>query len=229
MGLTRTALIRPVAITMLFLALAAMGVVAYTRLPIERFPTISFPSVSISVGYPGAAPEDVEALVTKPIEDAVVGINGIDTIESTSNEGSSRVSINFVEGTDVNQSSIDVERKINTVRRKLPTTVTDPSINKADISSFPVMNIGVSSNKLKPQDLAQVVNDQIQPLIQSINGVADATAVGEVTRQINVRVDTDKMRAYGISLTQIQNALVNQNLALPAGPIRTNLQVYNTR
>src|SRR5579862_1324583 len=100
MSLTRIALIRPVAITMLFLALAAMGVVAYTRLPVERFPTISFPVVTVGVGYPGAAPEDVEALVTEPIENAVVGINGIDTITSTSNQGQSTVKINFVEGTD---------------------------------------------------------------------------------------------------------------------------------
>ncbi|HEY8695517.1 MAG TPA: efflux RND transporter permease subunit [Chloroflexota bacterium] len=229
MGLTRTALLRPVAITMMFLALAAMGIIAYTRLPVERFPTISFPSVSISVGYPGAPPEDVEALVTKPLEDAVIGINGIDTISSNSNEGNSRVSIRFVEGTDVNATSIDVERKVNQVRRKLPATATDPSIFKADITAFPVMNIGVSSDKLKPQDLAQVVNDTIQPALQSINGVADATAQGEVTRQINVRVDTNKLRAYGLSLTQVQNALVNQNIALPGGPIRTDLQVYNTR
>ncbi|MBV9120176.1 MAG: efflux RND transporter permease subunit, partial [Chloroflexi bacterium] len=229
MGLTRVALLRPVAITMLFLALAAMGVISYTKLPVERFPPISFPSVSVSVGYPGAAPEDVEALVTKPIEDAVVGVSGIDTIESTSSEGSSRVQISFLEGTDVNAASIDVERKVNQVRRKLPTTVSDPSISKADITAFPVMNIAISSTKLKPADLAQEVNDNIQPLIQSIPGVADATANGEVTRQIQIRVDTDKLRSYGLSLTQVQNALTNQNIALPAGPIRTNLQVFNTR
>jgi HAE1 family hydrophobic/amphiphilic exporter-1 len=229
MGLTRVALLRPVAITMLFLALAAMGVVAYTRLPVQRFPTVSFPVVTVSTGYPGAPPEDVEALVTKPIEDAVVGVNGIDTISSSSNQGQSRVQIKFVEGTDVNLASIDVQRKVNTVRRRLPTTVSDPSISKADITAFPVMNIGISSSKLSKADLGEVVDDEIQPLIQSINGVADASAFGEVRRQINVRVDTDKLRAYGVSLTQVQNALVQQNLALPGGPIRTNLQVFNTR
>src|SRR6185437_13397602 len=149
MGLTRVALLRPVAITMMFLALAAMGIIAYTRLPVERFPTISFPSVSISVGYPGAAPEDVEALVTIPLENAVIGINGIDTITSSSNEGNSRVNIRFVEGTDVNAASIDVERKVNQVRRRLPTDAGDPSISKADVNAFPVMNIAVSSDKLK--------------------------------------------------------------------------------
>src|SRR5437667_12809881 len=127
MGLTRTALLRPVAITMMFLALAAMGIVAYTRLPVERFPPISFPVVSISVGYPGAAPEDVEALVTKRLENAVIGINGIDTVLSTSSEGNSRVTVRFVEGTDINAAAIDVGRKVNQIRRALPSDVTDPS------------------------------------------------------------------------------------------------------
>src|SRR5579859_5219439 len=166
MGLTRIALIRPVAITMLFLALAAMGVVAYTKLPVERFPPISFPSVNVSVSYPGAAPEDVEALVTMPLENAVVGVNGIDTIESTSSEGRSTVQIRFVEGTDVNAASIDIERKVNAVRRNLPTTAGDPSISKADITNFPVMNLAISSDKLKQVELAQLVNDAIQPTIQ---------------------------------------------------------------
>src|ERR1051326_6361578 len=125
MGLTRTALIRPVAITMMFLALAAMGVLAYTRLPVQRFPNVSFPVVTVSVGYPGAPPEVVEALVTKPIEGSVVALNGIDTISSTSNQGQSRVVIRFLEGTDVNLASIDVQRLVNTVRRRLPTTATD--------------------------------------------------------------------------------------------------------
>src|SRR5581483_5890666 len=205
MGLTRVALLRPVAITMLFMALAAMGIVSYTKLPVERFPQISFPSVNVSVSYPGAAPEDVEALVTKPIENAVIGINGINTISSTSSEGSARVQVSFVEGTDVNAASIDIERKINQVRRQLPSTAGDPSISKADVNAFPVMNIAVSSDKLQPADLAQVVNDNIQPLLQSINGVADATASGEVTRQVQVRIDPAKLQAYGLSLTQVQN------------------------
>src|SRR5581483_1848925 len=229
MGLTRVALIRPVAITMMFLALAAMGIVAYTRLPVERFPPISFPSINIFVSYPGAAPEDVESLVTIPIENAVIGLNGIDTISSDSNEGSSRVGIRFVEGTDVNAASIDVERKVNQVRRRLPTDATDPSISKADVNAFPVMNIAVSSDKLRIQDLTQLVDDEIQPLVQSVPGVADATRLGGARRQIQIRVDVNKLRSYGISLTNVQNALANQNIGLPGGPVRSELQVFNTR
>jgi HAE1 family hydrophobic/amphiphilic exporter-1 len=229
MGLTRVALLRPLAITMLFMALGAMGIVSYTKLPVERLPPISFPSVNISVNYPGAAPEDVEALVTKPIEDAVVSVNGINTIESTSSEGSSRVQLMFVEGTDVNQAAIDVQNLLSRIQKNLPSTATAPAISKANINAFPIMNIAVSSSKLQPVQLAQVVNDEIQPAIQSVNGVADATASGEVTRQIQVRVDTSKLAAYGLSLTQVQNAIANNNVGLPAGPIRTQTQVYNTR
>jgi hydrophobic/amphiphilic exporter-1 (mainly G- bacteria), HAE1 family len=229
MGLTRVAIYRPVAIVMMFLAMAAMGVVAYTHLPVERLPNISFPFVRVGVSYPGAAPEDVESLITKPIEDAVVGVNGIDTITSTSSEGSSSVSIRFVEGTDVNQAAIDVSRKVDQARRKLPTDAGDPAIFKADVNAFPVMNIAVSSNQLSLQDLYQVVTDQIQPLVQSVNGVADVNIGGGLQRQVQVRVDPVKLQSYGLSLTQVQNALAQQNLALPGGPIRTSKQVFNTR
>ncbi|MDE3076924.1 MAG: efflux RND transporter permease subunit, partial [Chloroflexota bacterium] len=229
MGLTRVSLLRPVAITMLFLALAAMGIVAYTRLPVERFPNISFPFVAISVSYPGAAPEDVERLVTKPLEDAVVGINGISELDSTSSEGNSRVSIRFVEGTDVGSASIYIERKVNGVRRRLPTGASDPSIITADPNSFPVMNVAISSDKLDLQTLTSVVNDQIAPLIQSVPGVADAGVRGGATRQIQIRVDMNKLRSYGFSLAQVQNALATQNVSLPGGVIRTQQQVFNTR
>ena len=223
MGLTRAAIYRPVAIVMMFAALAAMGVVAYTHLPVDRLPKISFPFVRISVSYPGAAPEDVESLVTKPLEDAVVGVNGINTITSTSSEGSANIGINFVEGTDVNQAAIDVARKVDQARRLLPTDAGDPSIFKADTTAFPVMNIAVSSDRLGLQDLYQVTSDQIAPLIQSVNGVADVNIVGGLQRQVQVRVDPVKLQSYGLSLTQVQNALAQQNIALPGGPIRTSM------
>jgi HAE1 family hydrophobic/amphiphilic exporter-1 len=229
MSLTRVAIYRPVAIVMLFLALAAMGIVAYTRLPVSRLPNISFPTVRVSIGYPGAAPEDVEALVTRPIEDAVVGVNGIDTIESTSIEGSSSVQVNFVEGTDVNQAAIDVSRKVDQARRLLPTDATDPAIFKADVNAFPVMNIAVYSDRLNLQDLYQVVTDQVQPLIQNVNGVAAVSIVGGLQRQVQVRVDPVKLQSLGVSVTQVQNSLANENVALPGGPIRTSSQLFNTR
>src|SRR5919206_2269996 len=229
MGLTRVAIYRPVAIVMMFAALAAMGVVAYTHLPVDRLPKISFPFVRISVSYPGAAPEDVESLVTKPLEDAIIGVNGINTISSTSSEGSANIGINFVEGTDVNQAAIDVARKVDQARRLLPTDAGDPSIFKADTTAFPVMNIAVSSDRLGLEDLYQVTSDQIAPLIQSVNGVADVNIVGGLQRQIQVRVDPVKLQSYGLSLTQVQNALAQQNVALPGGPIRTSKQVFNTR
>ena len=119
-----------------------MGLLAYSRLP-SRFPNISFPSVSVTVvRYPGASPQDVEALVTKPLENAVIGVNGIDTIESTSVQGRARVQLNFTEGVDVNAAAIDIGRKVNEVRAKLPRGP-GPSISKADINAAPIMNIAI--------------------------------------------------------------------------------------
>ena len=227
MGLTRVSLIRPVAITMVFLALAAMGLVAYTRLPVERFPNISFPSVGVSVSYPGASPEDVEALVTKPLEDAVIGINGIDTIESTSIQGSSRVQIRFVEGMDVNAAAIDIGRKVNEVRRKLPTGVSDPSITKADVSASPIMNVAISSDTLDMQTLTTLVTDQIQPVVQSVNGVAAVTVVGRPHPPDPGAGQPDKLRAYGLSLAQIQSAIAEPE-RLAAGRHRAHRRAAST-
>src|SRR3954451_11759424 len=167
MGCTRTALRRPVAIIMLFLAFASMGLVAHARLPVSRFPNISFPTVTVSVVYPGASPQDVEALVTKPLENALIGVNGIDTIESTSVQGRARVQLNFAEGVDVNSAAIDVGRKVNEVQSKMPPGAQPPSISKADISAAPVMNVAISSETLDLVALTSLVTEQIQPMLQS--------------------------------------------------------------
>src|SRR5579859_2618261 len=141
MGLTKIAIRRAVTIIMIFSALIVLGWTAYGKLKVERFPTITFPFISISVQWPGAAPEDVALQVSKPIEDAVVGISGITGISSTSTEGQARVNIQFAEGSDVNQAATDVQTKMQSLARRLPTGVSAPSISKADPSAFPIMSI----------------------------------------------------------------------------------------
>ncbi|HEY3118482.1 MAG TPA: efflux RND transporter permease subunit, partial [Chloroflexota bacterium] len=220
---------RPVAITMLFLALAFMGVVAYTRLPVQRFPNTSFPTIRVTVSYPGASPEDVETLVTKVIEDAVVGIGGIDRITSDSNQGSSNVQLSFAEGADINVALAEVSRKVSAIRRKLPTGAGDPSIVKGDPSDFPIMNISISADNLDLPTLTDLVSQQIQPTLQSVDGVADVNLVGGANRQIQVRVDPVKLAAYGVSLSQVQTAIASQNVGLPGGQVRTTTEVLNTR
>jgi hydrophobic/amphiphilic exporter-1 (mainly G- bacteria), HAE1 family len=128
MGLTRLAINRPLSVLMLIVGLVLMGGVSYTKMKIDRFPAISFPAVFVNIPYPGAAPTDVEDLVARPVENAVSGLPGIDTITSTSSEGAVTLSIRFVEGTDTSAAALDVERRLASVRGRLPEDVGTPSV-----------------------------------------------------------------------------------------------------
>jgi len=218
MALTRLAITRPLAILMLIISLVLMGAVSFTRMKVDRFPNISFPAVFVSIGYTGAAPSDMEELVTKPVENVLSGLPGIDTISSTSSEGISRINVRFVEGTDTNQAALDVDRKISSVRRRLPTDIDAPSITKADITAIPVMNIALSSNKGRSlAELFDIGNDTVLPRLQSVDGVADVQLVGGLQREIQVQIKPELLRAYGISLTTVQTALQRENISTPSG------------
>jgi hydrophobic/amphiphilic exporter-1 (mainly G- bacteria), HAE1 family len=220
MGLTRLAINRPLSVLMLIVGLVLMGGVSYTKMKIDRFPAISFPAVFVNIPYPGAAPTDVEDLVARPVENAVSGLPGIDTITSTSSEGAVTLSIRFVEGTDTSAAALDVERRLASVRGRLPEDVGTPSVTKADASSIPVMNIAMSG-KRAPAELFDIANDTILPRLQSVDGVADVTLSGGLEREIHVQVDFNRLRAYGLSLQSVQTALERENVSSPSGRVNT--------
>lgn len=229
MGLIQIALRRPIMVLMLFLVPVTLGFLAFPRLPVERFPRTNFPFVFIQVSYPGAAPEDVERQITELLEDSMIGISGADHVTSNSSQGNANVSISFSEDTDLTAALVAVERRLNSVRRRLPAAAGDPSINTAGANAFPIMNIALSSDRLTLTELFQIANDQISPQLQSVNGVADVSVSGGRSPELQVRVDPTRMQTYGVSLTQIQNAIRNWNLTAPAGNTRTDTQVFNTR
>jgi HAE1 family hydrophobic/amphiphilic exporter-1 len=216
MGLTRAAINRPLAILMLIIGLVLMGGVAYGKMRQDRFPAVSFPFVSVNVSYPGAAPLDVEDLVTKEVEDAVAGIAGVNTINSTSREGSSSVNIQFVEGTDTNAAALDIERRLAAIRGRLPEEAEAPSVRKADSQSFPVMNVALSGNR-PLTELYDLATEIVQPRLQAVPGVADVNVVGGLQREIQVKVDSSRLRAHGLSLDQVSRALQRENVSLPGG------------
>src|SRR5947208_2095415 len=217
MGVTRLAIYRPLAILMAIICLVLLGAVSYSRLRQDRFPAISFPSVFVSIQYPGANPGDVEDLVTKPVEDAVSGVSGIDTLTSTSSEGLATLNIRFVEGADVNQASLDIERRLAAIRGALPTDVGDPSVIKADTDAFPIMNIAMSSSSGTLADTYRLANDLVQTRLESVPGVANVTIQGGLIREIHVKVDPNRLNAYGISVQTINDALAKENVNTPGG------------
>ncbi len=228
MGLTRLSIGRPLTMLMIILGLVVLGYRSLTELPVDRYPSVDFPFVSVVTVFPGAGPEDVEDLVVKPIEDAVAGIPGIDQLFSISQEGVGVVVIAFEEGVDGNQAAIEVERQVATVGGQLPAEAFDPSIIKADINAFPIMEV-ILSGPQGQDALSEVARDEIKPRLQTIQGVAAVSISGGRESEIHVEADPAKLAAYGIPLEVVQQALVLNNLTFPAGSIEEGRQNTSIR
>src|SRR5919206_926692 len=158
MGLTRVAISRPVFILMLISAMVILGLVSFSRLNAELYPNINSPAVTIVTTYAGAAPEDVERLITKPIEDAVAGIANVDVINSTSTEGRSQITVIFTDNANVDVSATDVERRVSAIRSTLPNDADAPAVLKIDPSQLPVLYLAMTS-ELAPERLYQLAKD----------------------------------------------------------------------
>lgn len=217
MGLTRLAIHRPLAVLMALLGVVLMGAVSYTYLKVDRLPPISIPFVSVSVSYPQASAADVEQLVTIPIENAVSGIEGVQQISSNSSEGRANVNIQMVEGADANTASIEVARRLASLRNRLPADAGEPTVNRADPNSSPIMNIALTGAAL--DTLYSLANDQFQPALQSVVGVASVTVSGGLQREIRLSVDFSKLTAYGITIQQVSQAIQQANVTSPAGSL----------
>src|SRR5579859_3029962 len=227
MWLTRLAVVRPLTVLMGLLGLVIMGGVSYTFLKIDRLPPISLPFVSVSMAYTGATAQDVELLITEPIENAVSGMSGVFSISSTSSEGSANVFVQLVDGTDPTQASLEVERRVNAIRSKLPADAADPRVNKADPNAQPIMEVAITGGK--PDQLFQVANDQFLPELESVPGVASINISGGQQTEVQVRVDYAKLAAYGITLANVTTAMTNANVDAPIGSIDQGATTLNVR
>lgn len=206
---------RAVAILIVLLALIG-GVLTYRSLQVELFPEIEFPLVSIFTSYPSANPAAVVQDVTEPIEDAITGIKGIESIESTSSENLSVILARFKLGTDME----DAEQSVltNIARIGFPTGVQDPTVLRIDPERFPVLQLVVLSDKDIPR-LARIIRSDILPVINRVEGVARVDLIGEIKEQLIITVDPTEMSNLGVSLNQISNALSANNISFPAGSI----------
>ncbi len=230
MGLTHLSLARPVAIVMLFASLVVLGLQSYGRLAVDRLPPTNFPSVSVNVNYAGASPRDIETLVAIPLEKAVAGLRGVDSVSSTSSLGSARLNINFTEDTNLDQAAIDVEKRLAAVRNQLPADASAPSVVKADFGSFPIMNIVMSGGgRLTTTQLYDLGIEQVQPQLLQVDGVADVSISGGRQREIQVRVDPVRLKAFDISLQQVVTSLGSENVNAPSGTLRVGNTEPNVR
>jgi hydrophobe/amphiphile efflux-1 (HAE1) family protein len=216
MTLSSVAIRRPVFTVMVMVALLVLGLVGFKRLGSDLFPDVSFPAVVVTVPYPGASPEEVETLISKPIEDAVVSINGIDRVRSFSREGSSLVFVLFTLGVDVTEAATEVRERLSQVRYKLPEEAKEPVISRFDVSASPILTYTIrGSDSLS--ELRDYTEDVIAPAIEQVDGVAAVEISGGATREVRVMLDRPKLDALGVSLAQVVGRLNAENLNLPAG------------
>jgi hydrophobic/amphiphilic exporter-1 (mainly G- bacteria), HAE1 family len=217
MFLTRISIKQPVFATMMMVALAVLGLVSYRQLKVDQFPNVDFPIVAISTVYPGASPEVVERDVTKKIEEAVNTVQGIQHVESTSQEGLSNIIVQFRVEVPTQVASQDIRGKVATIRGELPREIEEPIVQRLDPNALPIISVAVKAPGLSPQSATQVADKVIKKRLEAVAGVGAVNLVGESTREIQVVVDRAKLEAYHLSLAQVVSALRNENVDFPAG------------
>jgi len=218
MWISDTSIKRPVFATMFIASFLVLGVVSMTRMGVDLFPDVSIPFVNIATVYPGASPEEVESLVSKPIEDAVAGIEGVKRVESNSNESFSRVGIEFNLNVDAQGAAAEVREKVSAIRFKLPKEVEDPTISRFDVAALPIATYAVSS-PLPADQTRLLVEDAVKPLLQQIEGVAAVEVNGGLVREVQVNLDPRRLEALQLPITAVADALAAANIDLPGGKI----------
>ncbi len=216
MQISRLAIRRPVTTTMFFLMVILFGAVSFIRLPIDLMPDITYPAITVRTEYEHVGPEEIEQLITRPIEETVSSIQGVEKIRSSSTEGSSRVRVSFVWGTNLDEAANDVRARVDRIRGRLPEESESPVIYKFDLSAFPVVFLGVSG-RLDPVEMRDLVEHQVKYRIERAPGVAAVDVRGGLRREIHVALDRRKLTALDLSLETVLNALRSENLNLPAG------------
>jgi HAE1 family hydrophobic/amphiphilic exporter-1 len=207
---------RPVFATMVIMSFMVLGVVSMTRLGIDLFPEVNFPFVNISVVYPGASPEEVETLVTRPIEDAVAGINGVKRVVSSSTESLALVGLELRLEIDPQAAAAEVREKVAAIRGRLPEQVEDPTIVRFDVTALPIMTFAVGSTQRSDVTRRQV-EDDLKPLLEQIEGVAAVEVNGGQVREIQVELDPRRLEALGLPVSVVAEKLFADNLDLPGG------------
>ncbi|WP_413999902.1 efflux RND transporter permease subunit [Flavobacterium sp. W1B] len=211
---------RPSIIIVLFIILTLGGLFSYNQLSYELIPKFEINVVTIATVYPGASPGEVENTVTKKLEDAVSTLENVKKIESKSYESLSVVMITLTADADADYSLNDAQRKINAVLKDLPEDVDPPSLSKFSLSDLPIMTIGATA-KMDETEFYDLLDKKIQPILSRVKGVAQVNLVGGQEREIQVSLDADKLKGYGLSVPEVQQAVLSSNLDFPTGNIKT--------
>lgn len=223
MKLAEISIKRPSLVIVLFTILLLGGIFSYSQLGYELIPKFETNVITVSTVYPGASPSEIENTVTKKIEDAIASLENIKKIDSKSYESLSIVSITLTSNADVDISMNDAQRKINAILSDLPDDADPPSLTKFSLSDLPIMTIG-ANGKMDEAAFYDLIDKKIAPVLSRVQGVAQVNIIGGQEREIQVNLDATKIQGYGLSVPQIQQAILSSNLDFPTGNIQTREQ-----
>ena len=209
---------RPVFTTMLIASLVVLGLASYRDLGLDAFPRVEFPTITVTTTLEGATPEEVESQITKPIEEVVNTISGIDELRSTTKEGISQVFVTFVLEKPVEVAANEVRDKVATILSQFPPGTDPPIIEKLDPDATPILAIVVSGRR-SAREITELADKRIKRQIETVNGVGSLTFVGDRKREVQIQLDADKLAAYGLAVEEVKQAVQQQNVEIPGGRI----------
>lgn len=228
MNLTEISIKRPSLIIVLFSLFTLLGIIGYQNLSYELMPDFNQPVVVINTLYPGAEPNEVETSVSRKIEDALSNLEGVDYLVTKSLPNASIIIANLKYGTDLDKTMQDAQRYIDNIRKDLPADIQNPVMSKVSPNDLPIMSVSATSN-FKPTEFYQKLKDDYLPQIQQLKGVAEITILGGEEREIQVKVNKDKLKLYKISLYQVVEAINHSGIDLPSGKIQTDKESNSVR
>jgi len=216
MGFLEVFVRRPVFTTMVIATMVVLGLASFVQLGVDIFPKVDLPTITITTLLPGASPEEIESQITKPIEEVVNTISGLDELRSSTIEGQSQVFATFVLERNVQEAANDVREKVGTVLSRLPAGTESPIVEKVDPDSAPVMALVVSGQR-SAREITEIADKRIKRALETVKDVGAITLVGDRKREIQILVNPDKLSSFGLSIQQIKDALLRQNVEIPGG------------
>ncbi len=227
MRISETSIRRPVFATVLSLMIMLIGWVSFDRLTVREYPRIDEPVVTVSTRLVGASSEVIESQVTKPLEDSISGIEGLDIITSISRSEQSQITVRFKLEKNPDDAAADVRDKVARVRGKLPDAVDEPVISKVEADASPTVWLAYTSDSLSPLQVTDLVNRIVKPRLQTVPGVSDVRIYGDRQYAMRIWLDPDKLAAYRITVQDVEDALRRQNLDVPAGRIESEQREFS--
>ena len=228
MSIARKNLEHPVLVLIVFVLLAAVGLFTLKNVALGLFPDIDSPYVMVSATYANAGPESVEKTVTEILEGALISVNGLKNLYSTSTESGSSIQLEFNYGIDIESAVNDIRDKLGRVQRQLPDAVNSPTIFRFNGDSKPIMRIAVRGNRAL-SDIKEIAEDTISDIFEQADGVAEASVMGGKTKIVRIELDQNRLAAYGFTVSQVTSALAKQNLDLGGGKLNEGQKDYVVR